>query len=210
MAKTLPVMKGKALWAKVFTPDTKFDSDGIYSIDVVIPEEDAQEVCEYLEGLRDERLAEEVKANPKAKSLSARPVYELDLDQDGNETGNYKFKVKLKATVRGRDNQTYTQRPIVVDSKRSPMTEETLIGNGSIVKVAYEPHTYVMASNKQVGVSLRLKGVQVLQLVEYGNKGAASMFDEEDGYVAEPESAADTSEISFDDGQVDGEAEGDF
>jgi hypothetical protein len=210
MAKTLPVMKGKALWAKVFTPDTKFDSDGIYSIDVVIPEEDAQEVCEYLEGLRDERLAEEVKANPKAKSLSARPVYELDLDQDGNETGNYKFKVKLKATVRGRDNQTYTQRPIVVDSKRSPMTEETLIGNGSIVKVAYEPHTYVMASNKQVGVSLRLKGVQVLQLVEYGNKGAASMFDEEDGYVAEPESAADTSEISFDDGQADGEAEGDF
>lgn len=210
MAKTLPVMKGKALWAKVFTPDTKFDSDGIYSIDVVIPEEDAQEVCEYLEGLRDERLAEEVKANPKAKSLSARPVYELDLDQDGNETGNYKFKVKLKATVRGRDNQTYKQRPIVVDSKRSPMTEETLIGNGSIVKVAYEPHTYVMASNKQVGVSLRLKGVQVLQLVEYGNKGAASMFDEEDGYVAEPESAADTSEISFDDGQADGEAEGDF
>jgi hypothetical protein len=210
MAKTLPVMKGKALWAKVFTPDTKFDSDGIYSIDVVIPEEDAQEVCEYLEGLRDERLAEEVKANPKAKSLSARPVYELDLDQDGNETGNYKFKVKLKATVRGRDNQTYTQRPIVVDSKRSPMTEETLIGNGSIVKVAYEPHPYVMASNKQVGVSLRLKGVQVLQLVEYGNKGAASMFDEEDGYVAEPESAADTSEISFDDGQADGEAEGDF
>lgn len=204
-------MKGKALWAKVFTPDTKFDSDGLYSIEVVIPEEEAQEVCEYLEGLRDERLAAEVKANPKAKSLSARPVFEQDLDKDGNETGNLKFKAKLKATVRGRDNNTYKQKPIVVDAKRTPMTEETLIGNGSVVKVAYEPVTYVMASSKQVGVSLRLKGVQVIELVEYGNKNATSMFDEEDGYQTEPVTGRTQAEdIDFDDGQADGEVEGDF
>lgn len=44
-----------------------------------------------------------------------------------------------------------------------------------------------MASTKQVGVSLRLKGVQVIDLVEYGSKG--SMFDEEDGFEINPEAA---------------------
>ena len=51
------------------------------------------------------------------------------------------------------------------------------------MKVAFEPIPYVMASTKKVGVSLRLKAVQVIDLVEYGNS-AASVFDEEDGYVA--------------------------
>jgi hypothetical protein len=48
-----------------------------------------------------------------------------------------------------------------------------------------------MQSTKKVGVSLRLKAVQVIDLVEYGNS-ATSVFDEEDGFVA-PSASADTS-----------------
>jgi len=188
MSKNIHILEGKAMWAKVHEPDTKFVSTGEYSIDVIIPEEKSEELCEYLEGLIQARLDEEVKANPaKGKNLSTRSVREKHVDQNGNETGELKFKTKLKAQVQSRDGRIYEQKPVVVDAKRNPVTEKTLIGNGSTVKVAFEPIPYVMASTKQVGVSLRLKGVQVIDLVEYGSKG--SMFDEEDGFEINPEAA---------------------
>ena len=208
MAAKAKVIQGNALWAKVFEPDTKFDPNGTYSIQVTIPEEEATGICEYLDKVVQDRFDEEVKAFPKKKnSLSTKAAYEPHYDKDGNETGLVEFRFKLKAKVQTRDGSLYDQKPIVVDAKRNPMDSNNLIGNGSIVKVAFEPIPYVMASTKQVGVSLRLKGVQVIELVEYGN-GGASMFDEEEGFVAEKMEMATSP---FDDGMDDtDESEGDF
>lgn len=208
MAAKAKVIQGNALWAKVFEPDTKFDPNGTYSIQVTIPEEEAAGICEYLDKVVQERFDEEVKAKPKMKnSLSTKAGYEPHYDKDGNETGLVEFRFKLKAKVQTRDGSLYDQKPIVVDAKRNPMDSNNLIGNGSTVKVAFEPIPYVMASTKQVGVSLRLKGVQVIELVEYGN-GGASMFDEEEGFVAEKMEMATSP---FDDGMDDtDESEGDF
>ena len=169
MAGKTSVMKGKALWCKVFEPDTKFDTNGIYSVNVLIPEAEAVEVCEYLDGLVDDKLVEEIKAKPKLKGgLFTKRPYEPEYDQNGDPTGNIEFKLKLKAKVITRTGDTYEQKPIVVDAKRTPIDKDTAIGNGSVIKVAYEPIPYLMASTKQVGVSLRMKGVQVIDLVEYG------------------------------------------
>lgn len=208
MAAKAKVIQGNALWAKVFEPDTKFDPNGTYSIQVTIPEEEAAGICEYLDKVVQDRFDEEVKAKPKMKnSLSTKAGYEPHYDKDGNETGLVEFRFKLKAKVQTRDGSMYDQKPIVVDAKRNPMDSNNLIGNGSTVKVAFEPIPYVMASTKQVGVSLRLKGVQVIELVEYGN-GGASMFDEEEGFVAEKMELATSP---FDDGMDDtDESEGDF
>lgn len=209
MAAKAKIIQGNALWAKVFEPDTKFDSNGIYSIQVTMPEAEAAGVCEYLDSVIQERFDEEVKAFPKKKnSLSTKAAYEPHYDKDGNETGLVEFRFKLKAKVQTRDGSLYEQKPIVVDAKRAPMDSDNLIGNGSVVKVAYEPIPYVMASTKQVGVSLRLKGVQVLELVEYGGGSGASMFEEEEGFVATRIEKATTP---FDDGMDDAdESEGDF
>ena len=38
------VILGKAMWAKVYDPDTKFDPNGYYSVSVLVPEEEAQEM----------------------------------------------------------------------------------------------------------------------------------------------------------------------
>ena len=209
MAKTAKMMKGTALWAKVFEPDTKFYANGIYSVNVLIPEAEAVELCEYLDGVVQQRYAEEVKAKPKLKNgLSTKTPYEPEYDQNGDPTGNIEFKLKLKAKVQARDGSTYEQKPIVVDAKRTPMSADTNVGNGSVIKAAYEPIPYMMASTKQVGVSLRLKGVQILELVEYGN--GASMFDEEDGYVSEAVAKDDRQDTPFDSEVDDAEVEGDF
>jgi hypothetical protein len=202
------ILKGKAMWAKVFEPDTKFNPDGVYSVNVLLPEAQAAPMCEYLDGLVQDAFDAEIKSNPKKKaSLTTRTPYDRAVDQDGNETGDIEFKFKLKAKVQRRDGTSYEQKPIVVDAKRNKM-EDTMVGNGSVVKVAFDPFPYVLASTKQVGLSLRIKGLQVLELVEYGGSGA-SMFDEEDGYVSEAVAKDDRQETPFD-AEEEAYAEGDF
>ncbi len=174
------VIQGKAMWAKVYDPDTKFSPNGIYSVSVLVPEEEAQELCEHLDGLAKKKLAEEIKNNPKRKDLTLRTPYTPATDKDGNETGEIEFKVKANAKFQSRDGKWFSQKPLVVDSKRTPMTKDTLIGNGSIVKVAFDIVPYSMMSSKTCSVSLRLKGVQVLNLVEY----QGDLFDDEDGFIA--------------------------
>ena len=185
MAKNILVLEGTALWAKVFEPDTKFNPLGDYSINLQMPLADSVAMSEQLDGIVQAKFKEAIKEDPRLKNTLTtqdvcQPVYDRDT---GDNTGNVEFKFKLKAKVQKRDGTYYEQQPAVLDSKKVPMGKDTLIGNGSKVKVAFEPITYVMASTKKVGVSLRLKAVQVIDLVEYG-QSAASVFDEEDGYVA--------------------------
>ena len=57
---------------------------------------------------------------------------------------------------------------------------------------------YMVSGTKKVGVSLRLKAVQVINLVEYGSP-AASVFDEEDGFTASANAPqASTTEVFTD------------
>jgi len=202
MAKNIMVLSGTAMWAKVFEPDTKFNPDGDYTINLQMPVAEATPMCEKLDEIVQAKFDEAIEKDPRLKNTlttqcCSNPVYDRDT---GDDTGNVEFKFKLKAKVRKRDGTTYEQQPAVVDSKRVPLTKETLIGNGSKVKIAFEPVSYVMPSTKKAGVSLRLKAVQVIDLVEYGNS-ATSVFDEEDGYVA-PATTTETvsEEIPFDEG----------
>ncbi len=185
MAKNILVLEGTALWAKVFEPDTKFNPLGDYSINLQMPLADSVAMSEQLDGIVQAKFKEAIKEDPRLKNtLSTQDVCQPVYDRDtGDDTGNVEFKFKLKAKVQKRDGTYYEQQPAVLDSKKVPMSKDTLIGNGSKVKVAFEPISYVMSSTKKVGVSLRMKAVQVIDLVEYGNS-ATSVFDEEDGYVA--------------------------
>ena len=189
------VIEGKALWAKVHDPDSKFDPNGIYSISVLVEEDKAQEMCEYLNDLAKKKMAEEIKANPKRKNIAVKQPFEYATDRDGNDTSEIEFKFKLKAKFQSRDGKTFTQKPVVVDSKRTPMSKDKLIGNGSLVKVAFDPFPYLMMTTQQCSVSLRLKGVQVLNLVEY--QGAGDLFDEEDGYIAKASQDTAGNEVNI-------------
>lgn len=203
------VIKGKSLWTKVFEPDTRFVPEGEYSTQIVVPEAEAADVCEQLEALAKAKFDEAVKDNPKLKNvLSMRPVSEPEYDDNGNETGNVVFKTKLKARIKSRSGETYSQSVSVVDAKKTPMDGSQMVGNGSTIKVAVEPVPYVMQSTKQVGVSLRLKALQVLSLVEYGAP-STDIFDEEDGFVSKAVAKDDAVE-AFDDGDAVASDEGDF
>ena len=178
------VIKGKANWVKVFEPDTKFNATGDYTIDVVAPADDPATVqmCERLDGIVQEAFNAELKKKPAAKNtLSTRASYKDEYHHEtGEPTGNVVFKFKMKAEVRKKDGTTFEQRPVVVDAKRSPVDRTVGIGNGSVVKVAFEAAPYVVQN--VAGAALRLKAVQVIDLIEYNGAGGDSLFDEEDGY----------------------------
>ena len=203
MSKNIMVLEGTALWAKVFEPDTKFNPLGDYAINLHLPEAKAVEMSEKLDALVQAKFATAIKEDPRLKNtLSTHPVSQPVYDREtGDDTGNVEFRFKLKAKVQKRDGTYYEQRPAVLDAKKTPIDSSTLIGNGSRVKVAFEPIPYVMQSTKRVGVSLRLKAVQVLDLVEYGS-AATSVFDEEDGFVAEAAAPA-PSAPAFEDEEFD-------
>ncbi len=185
------VIEGSAQWAKVLEPDTKWNPLGDYTINLQMSQEEAAPLCEKLEQLVQEEFKKAVKEKPPLKNtLTTQDVSSVVYDRDtGDDTGKVEFKFKLKAKVQRKDGGYYEQQPAVLDAKKQPLPKDMLIGNGSKVKVAFEPITYIMQSTKKVGVSLRLKAVQVIDLVEYGNS-ATSLFDEEDGFVAPPSEAA--------------------
>ena len=99
-----------------------------------------------------------------------------------DETGQICVKFNMKALIRKKNGEEFEQKPGIVDAKKKPIKAN--VGGGSVIKVAFEPVPYYNAAAGS-GVSLRLKAVQVLDLVEYG--GGDYGFDEEEGYTAENE-----------------------
>jgi hypothetical protein len=179
--KTSP--RGIAVFPKLSTPDTKFNPDGDYKITLRLSAEDAAAMIEAAEEMRAEAMAAAKKNldKPKAAKLKFADLpFKQALDSDGNETGETEFNFKMKALVKTSDGRVKTQKPIVVDAKKKPVADD--VWGGSEVKVNYAMAPFFVPA-LGIGVSLRLRGVQVLKLVK-GGASADAMFGEEDGYEA--------------------------
>jgi len=200
-AKTV---KGLSMYCKVFEPDKQFEKKyGTYSIDLLKTEEEATALSEYLQGLVDERMAVEVKASKKPESLSTHLPFDTFTDKKtGLEYTRFKFKMKAGGI---NDNGEWHQKPAVFDAKRNPMSGENLIGNMSVVKVAFQPSVYFVQNC--VGVTLKMEALQVIDLVPW--KDPKSLFDDEDGYTETAVEKDDRQETPFDSDETTN-AEGDF
>ena len=121
----------------------------------------------------------EVKASGKSEASEFSPYKE-----DGD---NINFKLKQKASFRGKGGEKRDVKIMVVDAELKPCNVD--VGWGSTVKVSYSPIPYTV--NGKSGVTLYFSAVQVLKLVEY--QPEAGGFEKEEGYVSES-----VQEIPFD------------
>jgi len=168
---------GKALFPHLNEPDTKFEEDGVYTVNLILEADEAQELTDRLKPVFDEGYEKHCKERKKPElKQHDRPWYQ-EMDTDGNYTGSIVFKFKMKAKT----SKGIEQRPALFDAKKNPMNE--VIGNGSMIRVSFDPNCWFVPA-LGVGLSLRLRGVQVTKLVEYnGGRDANSMgFDDEDGF----------------------------
>ena len=87
----------------------------------------------------------------------------------------------MKATgINRKTKENFSQRPLIFDAKKNPIEPSSCqIWGGTKMKVAFQMGKYYTGLIG-AGVSLRLKAVQILELVE-GKQ--TSMFKEEDGYT---------------------------
>ncbi len=103
----------------------------------------------------------ELKANLRAYGI--RKKLREVVDTEGNETGELTFTFDRTAFT-DEDTGNYTNPPIVVDRYNRPLSKDTMVGNGSKVKVVYNARK---SKGPEGGHVLQLVGVQVIDLVSY-------------------------------------------
>ena len=161
--------KGIAQYPWLSKPDTKFNEEGVYKVDLIIPKADAIPVLKQINEVFAENVDKETKRAKGQDVVKAKPPYWEELDDAKQPTGNVVLRLKSK------------YKPAVFDAKGIPMVDSSIWG-GSELKVNGTIAPY-FTSIIGAGVSLRLSAVQVIQYVEGGSGGAQGFgFKEEVGY----------------------------
>ena len=189
---------------------------GAYSVQLVLPAEDAKVLIDKLQPIYDEAIAEgqikfdalPVAQRKKYGNLKEQSFYTEEYDKETEEpTGNIIFKFKMKAS--GKDKKTgkpWSRKPTIFDAAGKPMVNPPSIWGGTVGKVSFEVGPYFVQGQVMAGISLSLNAVQIIELRSGGGGDAASHgFGAEEGYEyseadapkAEPSDTSDDGEEDF-------------
>ncbi|QDP59077.1 MAG: putative helix-destabilizing protein [Prokaryotic dsDNA virus sp.] len=180
---------GVAVWPWLNEPDTRWDTSE-YKVTLKVNAEDAKLFIECLASVYKEGYAAQSKELNKPKLKKANMPWSEVVDDQGNATGEVEFKFKNKSSYEY-EGKTVETRVLLVDKSNHPV--EGRVGSGSEIKIGFEPYVWYVPS-MGVGITLRLKAVQVLNLVEFGGSNASDEFDFE---FEEPKKAASGNEDPF-------------
>jgi len=183
---------GVSQFAWLNKPDTKFDENGHYKVNLIVSANDAKPL---IKSINDEiaKAVEMAKEKSKGKNIkTANTPFEEEY-ADGKPTGNVIFKFKAKAKIIMKNGDVIDNKVPIFDSKGTPMTNQVWSGSEMKASADMIPYYTAMAG---AGVSLRLKAVQVTKLVEGSSASSSSHgFSEvKDGYVA-PEDKTFENEV---------------
>jgi hypothetical protein len=173
--------KGLASYPFINKPSTKFNQDGEYSIKLIVGKDEARNFANQIKSVIAEYETEQKALLKKDKLKHADLPYSVEGD-------NVVFRFKNNAVIKSRTGETWEQKVAIFDAKGNPCTE--LVGSNSVVKVACEIAPYYVPAIG-LGASLRLKAVQVIELVAPSMLASASAFGfsaEEEGFVSGGES----------------------
>lgn len=194
--------EGIAFYPWLQKPDVKFNQDrgGKYKCWVFIEDKDAKPLTKIIDDTLNEHHLYMEKTEGKKFGLNNVPyVYHGDETRDSKNNipkGKVQFKIEQYAMIGGKPF-----RPIVVDTDGKPMVDDNgdnvVVFGGSKVKVSFDLFTYAVGNN--IGVSLKLVGVQVIDLQDSAEPDLGKLgFKVEEGYKHSQEdltfAAEDTSD----------------
>lgn len=142
-----------------------------YDLDFVMDKAQAKELHE---------LMQDAYTNAPGRDKSWPKKLEINFKK--LDDGTFAGKTTRKASYDG----VPTSPPLQFDAKNKALGSDFMLTTGSIVNIAVEFIPYKIEASGATGVSLRLRGVQVLNYVPYK---APSPFDEEDGFTADQDSS---------------------
>jgi hypothetical protein len=192
--------KGKANYPWLNKPDTKFNPDGEFKCNLIVPAKQAKAFIKLIDEEAEKAIAEAkeniirkaTKANAKKAKAEADKIKEGDkpyteeVDEDGEPTGNIIFKTKQRAKIKTKKGDEFDKVIPIFDAEGTRI--QANVGGGSTLKLNVELAYYYVPASKIAGVSLRLQAAQVFELVEFGGSSADSFGfgTDEDGYKGEP------------------------
>jgi hypothetical protein len=162
---------GTAIFPWLNRADTEYNKAGVFHVKISVPLEEA---TDFIKGLEEQAEAKFDELTPaQQKNWAIAPVYDEEYDEDGEPTGNVIFKTKMTHNVtytnKAGEKESFTQTPEIVDADGNTLRES--VWAGSVLRARGQVIPYAMASSKTVGVSLRLSGVQVRELVTGSQQG---------------------------------------
>lgn len=183
--------KGIAKFPWLTTPNTRFNPDGEYSVNLILDpnDEDVQNFLRRLDELADEAfeaakddLVSRKRAAQAKKVIRVEP-YRMEVDQNDEETGMVEVKAKMKAKVETRDGRVLEFSPRLFDAQGKPIDPKSVsIYGGSVIRVNVTANPYFVPATRMAGISLQLNAVQIIELVSGGSGDASSFgFDVVDG-----------------------------
>ncbi len=195
---------GKAEWAHIVTPDTKFNPEGDFKMNLKMTGKDADDLMAQIQAEKEKALEFYIQ---EAKDQGAKPraiekIKLSDIDpyvEDEDEDGVFVFKFKRKAKYVDDTGETVHFKVDLVDAagKTIPDEKKPKIGNGSVVRVQTELVRYNMPTSG-VGVSLRFKSVQIKTLETYeGAGGGFDAIDDDGGYRAPADEGFGNAEDAY-------------
>lgn len=203
--KVMVTPKGTAMWAHLDKPEEFNGSIVGYTITFVPSKEDADKLINQLEEVLEEAKQDE---RFKGRKWAAESLMGYKEDADGNIV----FKFKQKVSYVDKMGQTHKLGVRIFDSIGNPIDpRKTIIGNGSIVRVAFVPVPFNVNKNIN-GLSMKLRAVQVLKLEEYKKKDYTHMDSFGFSKVAGGFHTEQvfTNDVVMNDDEIDADMDGDF
>lgn len=185
---------GTAIYPRLTQPDTKFDKDGVYSVDLELDPMDKTS-SSFIDSLK-KASDEAYKALVEEKG--GKKLKRCDLPIKETDDGKVRIKFKLKAKA-GNDERSWEQKPVIFDSAGTAMQAPPNVGSGSRIKVAFEVVPFFTAM-VGAGISLRMKAVQIVELKEYtpgDNFDAYGFKADPKGFVAASATEAASEDNDF-------------
>lgn len=185
-----------AVWPRLTTPDTKFDSAGVYTVE---GRTDDSAFITLLEKMYQAALKIARKENPEAEE-GPKP-YKPDPENPGMFIVG-KFKMKASGIKNGK---AWTRRPILFDAAGEKLPPNVLVGGGSEIVVSFQPKPYLVKGS--AGVTMYIEAVQVRTLVApnsadrfgFDTDGEGLGFGDDAGTNENPFSGGDTGADESDD-----------
>lgn len=174
---SLTTPKGKAVWPWINKADFKFNEAGVYSCRLHVDQDEFNTFKRKIDEQIDREFDEACKvAGKKITRAASQPLRQSD-------DGDWEIFAKQNASRVTKDGKKLDFVIPVFDSKGQKIKNSPDIGSGSILRMSVEPYSWTVPS-MGFGYTLRLKGVQIIELVEYSGGDVA--FDaEEGGFVSE-------------------------
>jgi len=195
--------RGILMFPYLFSPDTKFDSVGVYTVQLRLQGDPAAKLKGDLESFLDEHI-NEVTTTTGKKPEKVLPIPMKNVTDDAG-VSFIEFRFKMKPSFKSKTGEQVDQRPQVFDSKLQPLTEESCLGSGSEGKVSFDAVPYNTSFG--CGITLRLRAVQVLDLVQYnGGNSSSSGFEIEEGFVEDESKVAPAAATKQEAPQAEGNA----